>query len=159
MLKRCWVMLLALWPYLALVAADMQVQHDLFSDMDRVWQLWAAGFAVLFVINLICALRRKEKAAKDGMIAKLLLIPFYAISLFFAVILFAAPAVMLLIFLLDALLLLATSAYTLRGIYQLWRAGSLPAGWAILLAVSQLIFVLDVPGSIAIYFIEKRRSH
>lgn len=159
MLKRCWVMLLALWPYLALVAADMQVQHDLFSDMDRVWQLWAAGFAVLFMINLICAFRRKEKAAKDGMIAKLLLIPFYAISLFFAVILFAAPAVMLLIFLLDALLLLATSAYTLRGIYQLWRAGSLPAGWAILLAVSQLIFVLDVPGSIAIYFIEKRRSH
>lgn len=159
MLKRCWVMLLALWPYLALVAADMQVQHDLFSDMDGVWLLWAAGFAVLFIVNLLCALRRKEKAARDGMIAKLLLIPFYAISLFFAVILFAAPAVMLLIFLLDALLLLATSAYTLRGIYQLWRAGSLPAGWAILLAVSQLIVVLDVPGSIVLYYIEKRRSH
>ena len=159
MQKRCWVVLLALWPYLGLVAADMQVQHNLFSDMDRVWQLWTAGFAALFIVCLICALRRKEQAARDGMIAKLLLIPFYAISLFFGFILFAVPAVVLLIFLLDALLLLATSAYTLRGIYQLWRAGSLPACWTIVLAVSQLIFVLDVPGSIVLYILEKRRSH
>ena len=54
---------------------------------------------------------------------------------------------------------LATSAYTLRGVYLGWRGGRLSAGWAIALAISQCIFVLDVLGSIAIYAIEKRRSH
>lgn len=157
-MKIAWPpLLLVVWTYAGILLSNLQIQAEVFTNVP--WQVWMAGAALLCVVNVICALRRKMHPALSGMIAKLLLIPFYVVSLFFGLILFAMPAVMLLIFLLDGLYLLATSAYTLRGLYQTWRGGGLPAGWAIVLGISQLIFVLDVPGSIVLYAIEKRRSH
>ena len=52
---------------------------------------------------------------------------------------------------------LSTSAYTLRGVYLAWRGKTLSTVWAMILAVSQCIFVLDVPVSIALFIYEKRR--
>lgn len=79
--------------------------------------------------------------------------------LFLGYILFvSAPPAVLLVLLMNGLLLLTTSSYTLRGVYRGWRAGQLSAAWTVVLAASQLIFVLDVVGSIALYIYEKRRS-
>ena len=55
-------------------------------------------------------------------------------------------------------MLAAPSAYTLRGLYLAWNGRRLRKGWAAVLAASQCIFVLDVPGSCTLYAIEKRRS-
>ena len=154
------LVLLVLWPYAGLVLTDLQIQLDVFSgSRTMLWQVWLVGAAVLCLLNMICAVRRKEQLVLAGMTAKLLLIPFYGISFFCGLILFAAaPPAVLIMVLLDGLYMLATSAYTLRGVYLAWRAGRMSAGWAIVLAISQCIFVLDVPGSIALYIYEKRRS-
>ena len=160
-MRKCgWLLLLlVLWPYLGIAFADIQARYSLFREAPHVvWQVWLAGAAVLCLLNIICAVRQKEKPVLAGMIAKLLLIPFYGVTFFLGMMLFAAPPAVIIIFLLDGLYLLATSAYTLRGIYLAWRTGKLSAAWAIVLAVSQCIFVLDVPGSIALYIYEKRRS-
>ena len=75
-----------------------------------------------------------------------------------APLIWAAPPLGLALLGTNACMLLATSAYTLRASYLGWRSGQLAAVRAAVLAISQLIFVLDVPGSILIYAIEKRRS-
>lgn len=161
-MKRCgWLLLLlVLWPYGGIVFADIQSRYAVLTEhSNAVWQIWLAGAAVLCLLNMICALRQREKPVLAGMTAKLLLIPFYGVTFFLGLILFAAPPAVIIIFLLDGLYLLATSAYTLRGVYQAWRAEKLSTAWAVVLAISQCIFVLDVPGSIALFIYEKRRSH
>ena len=154
-----WILLL-LWPYAGLVLTDIQVRYGLFADHPHiVHQVWLAVAAVLCLLNVICAVRRREKLLLAGMTAKLVMIPFYGASFFLGMILLAAsPPAIIMVFLVDGMYLLATSAYTLRGLYLAWRGGRLSTGWTLVLAVSQCIFVLDVPGSIALYAIEKRRS-
>lgn len=155
--RRCWPVLLVLWPYAGLILTWMQVQYDEFSIVP--WQIWMAGMVALCLVNIVCALRRKEHAALISVTVKLLLIPYYVISFFLGFILFiAAPPAIIIVLLLNGLLLLATSSYTLRSVYLDWRAEKLSTAWTIVLAVSQIIFVLDVPGSIALYLYEKRRS-
>ena len=161
-MKKCgWLLLLlVLWPFAGIAFADIQARYAVLAEHTNVvWQLWLAGAVVLCLLNVICALRQREKAVLAGMTAKLLLIPFYGVTFFLGLILFAAPPAVIVIFLLDGLYLLATSAYTLRGVHQAWREKKLSTAWAIVFAVSQCIFVLDVPGSIALYIYEKRRSH
>lgn len=153
------LLLLVLWPYLGIAFADIQARYALFPEMpNSVWQVWLAGAGVLCLLNIIVALRQTEKPVLAGMIAKLLLIPFYGISFFLGMLLLAAPPAVIILFLLDGLYMLATSAYTLRGVYLAWRGGRLSAGWAIALAFSQCIFVLDVPGSIAAHCMTKKKK-
>lgn len=157
MRSRCWPVLLVLWPYAGILLAWVR-QYGEYPMV--LWLVWLAGLAVLCLVNVIGALRREKQTALIGMTAKLLLIPYYIVSLFLGLILFiSAVPVILMVLLLNGLLLLSTSAYTLRSLYLDWRAGKLPAVWVIVLAVSQMIFVLDVPGSIALYIFEKRRSN
>ena len=86
------LLLLVLWPYLGIAFADMQARYSLFREAPHmVWQVWLAGAAVLCLVNAIVALRQTEKPVKAGMTAKLLLIPFYAMSFFLGIILFGAP--------------------------------------------------------------------
>ena len=161
-MKKCgwFLLLLVLWPFAGIAFADIQARYVVLTEHTNVvWQLWLAGAVVLCLLNVICALRQREKAVLAGMTAKLLLIPFYGVTFFLGLILFAAPPAVIIIFLLDGLYLLATSAYTLRGVYLAWREKNLSTAWAIVFAVSQCIFVLDVPGSIALFIYEKRRSH
>ena len=158
MKRRAWPLALTVaWAYGG-VALAYAVSEGVVVAYTPVL-VWLAGVVVLCLANIVYALCRKTVSALPGMVAKLVLIPFYAISFFLGVMLFIAPPAVIIIFLLDGLYVLATSAYTLRGVYLAWRGGRLSAGWAIALAISQCIFVLDVLGSIAIYAIEKRRSH
>ena len=156
-MKRVWQVLLVLWPYAGVGVLWWTLSQETRTGVPLL--CWLAALLVICIANVVCALRRKEGALRVGCILKDALIPFYVCAFLLGMMMIAAPAGMIILFLLDVLLLLTTSAYTLRGAYLLWRAGTLPGGWAILLAVSQLIFVLDVPGSIALYIYEKRRSH
>ncbi|MBQ8202635.1 MAG: hypothetical protein IJZ74_12795 [Clostridia bacterium] len=158
MRKLNWqILLLALWPYSGVLLLEVLRQLESWTFVPVL--AWMAGLVVACGINIIHAMRRKEGAALAGMLVKLTLIPYYAITFVYGIMLFAAPPAVIVIFLLNALLLLATSAYTLRSVYLDWRAGRLFTAWAFVLAVSQCIFVLDVVGSIILYICEKRRSH
>lgn len=155
---RCWSFLLVLWPYAGVIMSDVMLRFGAASKAP--WLVWLAGWLILCGLNIACALLRKERHAQIGMTTKLLMIPYYVVSFFLGYILFiSAPPAVMLVLLMNGLLLLTTSTYTLRSVYLGWRAGSLPAAWAVVLAVSQLIFVLDVVGSIVLYILEKRRSH
>lgn len=156
MRKIGWQLLLVLWPYAGIAMLEILRRFASWTFVPVL--VWMLGMVFICGLNAVHALRTKEGAAVSGMAVKLALIPYYVVSCAYGVMLIAAPPAVLMLCLLNGLLLLATSAYTLRGVYLAWRGGRLPGGWAIVLAVSQCIFVLDVPGSIALYAIEKRRS-
>lgn len=151
------VLLLALWPYAGVLLLEVLRRSASWTFAPVL--AWMAGMFIVCVVNILHAVRMKEGAALPGMLAKLVLIPYYAIAFVYGIFLFAAPPAVIILFLLDGLLLLATSAYTLRGTYIGWRTGSLSTLWAIVLAVSQCIFVLDVMGGVILFVFEKRRSH
>lgn len=161
MRNRCWPVLLGLWPYAGIAMLMGQALGA--GRGDGSWTpapliVWAAGLVFVCGLNFLCALCKKEGHARTGMIVKLVLIPYYAASFLFGGLLVAAPPAMLLMVLLNGLLLLASSSYSLRGIYLCWRKGTLKPLPAAVLAATQLIFVLDVPGAVALYAMEKRRS-
>lgn len=149
-------LLLVLWPYAGVVLLELLRQTASWTFAPVL--AWMAGMLIICVTNIVHALRMKDGAALPGMLAKLALTPYYAVSFVYGTLLFAAPPAVIILFMLNALLLLATSAYMLRGAYLGWRGGFLSTLWAVILAVSQCIFVLDVPGSVILYICEKRRS-
>ena len=161
MRNRCWPVLLVLWPYAGFAMLMGQALGA--GRGDGSWTpvpliVCAAGMALVCGLNLLYALCQKEGHARTGMIVKLVLIPYYAASFLLGGFLVAAPPAILLMILLNGLLLLASSSYSLRGIYLCWRKGTLKPLPAAGLAATQLIFVLDVPGAVALYAMEKRRS-
>lgn len=157
MRRCCWPLLLVLWPYAGILLVWVRQYGEYPMGL---WWIWLAGFVTLCLANVVSALHRQKGNTLIGMTVKLLLIPYYFLSLFLGMILFiSAPFVILMVLLMNGLLLLSTSAYTLRGVYLAWRGKTLSTVWAIVFAVSQCIFVLDVPGGIALFIYEKRRSH
>ena len=157
MRRCCWPLLLVLWPYAGILLVWVRQYGEYPMGL---WWIWLAGFVTLCLANVVSALHRQKGNTLIGMTVKLLLIPYYFLSLFLGMILFiSAPFVILMVLLMNGLLLLSTSAYTLRGVYLAWRGKTLSTVWAMILAVSQCIFVLDVPVSIALFIYEKRRSH
>lgn len=151
-----WYGLLILCPYIALAANLFLLREGL-----AAWLLgWLGVTLLVSAANLDGAMRQTDShiAAKMGMLVKLLHIPAYVMALMMAPLLIAAPPVLLALLATNVCMLLTTSAYTLRGLYLSWRGGWLANGRAAILAASQLVFVLDVVGSILLYILEKRRS-
>ena len=148
--------LLIIYPYVVLAGNLFLIRIALVA-----WLCALLGTVIVTAVNIHCALGQREAftSAKLGMLVKLIHIPAYVMCLLVAPVIWVAPPLLLMMLLTNGCMLLSTSAYTLRGLYLSWRGGKLSNGWAILLAVSQCIFVFDVPGSIAICAIEKRRSH
>lgn len=148
--------LLIIWPYAAMAANLFLIRIALVA-----WLCGLLGTVIVTVMNICCAMGQRDAftAAKLGMLAKLIHIPAYVLCLLMTPGIWMALPLLLMMLLTNGCMLLATSAYTLRSVYLAWRCGTLSSGWAIALAVSQCIFVLDVPGSIAGFAIEKRRSH
>lgn len=155
-MKKVWPVLLAAWPYAGLAVMWWTLSQEPLTGAPLL--VWLAALLVICAANAACALRQTTTVGELGLLLKAALIPFYVCVFFLGMMMVAAPPGLILLFLLDGLLLLTTSAYTLRSMYLLRRAEQLPTVWAVILAASQLIFVLDVPGSIALYILEKRRS-
>ena len=151
------LLLLVLWCYggVAMFAGMMNASAVSYTP---VW-VWLAGLVGLCAANILYALCRKPVSALPGMMAKLALIPFYVLVFIVGMMVFVAPPAVIILFLLDGLLLLTTSAYTVRCLISAYRERRLHIAWTIVLAISQGIFVLDVPGSIVLYILQKRRSH
>ena len=147
--------LLVAWPYAALAANLFLIRVGL-----AAWGCGLLGTVIVTGLNVRCALRQNElfSTVRLGMLVKLLHIPAYGLSALLTLMLWAAPPLLMALLLTNVCMLMATSAFTLRGVYLAWRSGTLTGGWAAGLAVSQCVFVLDVPGCIVLYAIEKRRS-
>ena len=147
--------LLIIWPYVALAANLFLIRIAL-----AAWLCALLGTLLVTAMNVHCALRKRDAfaAAHMGVLVKLIHIPAYALCLLMLPAIWMAPPLLLLMLLTNLCMLLATSAYTLRGLYLAWRGGKLSSGWAIALAVSQCIFVLDVPGSIVAYCLLRKKK-
>lgn len=150
-----WVVL-TVWPYVALAANLCLIRISMAA--------WLGGLLATLAVttwNACCALRQGDGSRMPwlGMLAKLLHIPAYVMSAVMALLIWMAPPLVLALLATNACMLLATSAYTLRGICMAWRGRRFTGRQAVILAASQLIFVLDVVGSIILYICEKRRSH
>lgn len=150
------IFLLLIWPYVALAANLFLIRIAM-----AAWLGGLLGTLLVTALNARCALRQQDAfiAAQWGMLVKLIHIPAYVLGLVMAPLIWVAPPLALALLLTNVCMLLASSAYGLRAVYLAWRGGRIPTVRAIVLAVSQLIFVLDVPGSIALFIYEKRRSH
>lgn len=148
MRKNPWQMwLLMLWPYLALAANLFLIRIAL-----AAWLGGLLGTMAVTVMSVRFALRQDMlSAARMGLWVKLIHIPAYVLSLVMATLIWMAPPLVVVLLLTNVCMLLATSAFTLRGVYLAWRGGKLSNGWAVGLAVSQCVFVLDVPGSVLLH--------
>ena len=149
--------LLAIWPYVALAANLFLVRVAL-----AAWLCGLLGTLLVTVMSVFCALHQRDvfAVAKRGMLVKLFHIPAYALCLLLAPVIWVAPPLILMLLVTNLCMLLSTSAYTLRGVYLAWCGSWLSNSRAIALAVSQCIFVLDVPGSLLIcHRIKKEVSH
>lgn len=139
--------LLMLWPYLAMAANLFLIRIAL-----AAWLGGLLGTMAVTVMSVRFALRQDMlSAARMGMWVKLIHIPAYVLSLVMATLIWMAPPLVVVLLLTNVCMLLATSAFTLRGVYLAWRGGKLSSGWAASLAVSQCVFVLDVPGSVVLH--------
>lgn len=156
-MKKAWPVLLVLWPYAGLGLLWWTLSQEHLTGIPLL--IWLAALLVICAANAVCALRRESDAGKVGCLLKEALIPFYGCVFFLGMMMVAAPLGLIILFLLDGILLLSTSAYTLRSIFLAWRAGQMSSVLATVLAVSQLIFVLDVVGSVILELQEKQRSH
>ena len=148
MRKNPWQMwLLMLWPYLAMAANLFLIRIAM-----AAWLGGLLGTMAVTVMSVRFALRQDMlSAARMGMWVKLIHIPAYVLSLVMATLIWMAPPLVVVLLLTNVCMLLATSAFTLRGVYLAWRGGKLSSGWAAALAVSQCVFVLDVPGSVLLH--------
>lgn len=148
MRKNPWqAWLLMLWPYLAMAANLFLIRIAL-----AAWLGGLLGTMAVTVMSVRFALRQDMlSAARMGMWVKLIHIPAYVLSLVMATLIWMAPPLVVVLLLTNVCMLLATSAFTLRGVYLAWRGGKLSNGWAVGLAVSQCVFVLDVPGSVVLH--------
>ena len=139
--------LLMLWPYLAMAANLFLIRITL-----EAWLGGLLGTMAVTVMSVRFALRQDMlSAARMGMWVKLIHIPAYVLSLVMATLIWMAPPLVVVLLLTNVCMLLATSAFILRGVYLAWRGGKLSNGWAAALAVSQCAFVLDVPGSVVLH--------
>ena len=149
--------LLVIWPYAALAANLFLIRIALIA-----WLCGLLGTLIVTILSTRCALHQRDAfaAAKLGMLAKLVHIPAYLLSAVLAAMLWMAPPLILALLLTNVCMLAASSAYGLCGLLLAWREKRLTDGWAIVLAVSQCIFVLDVPGSLLIcHRVKKEDSH
>ena len=146
--------LLIIWPYVALAANLFLIRIAL-----AAWLCALLGTLLVTAMNVRCALRKRDAfaAAHMGVLVKLIHIPAYALCLLMLPAIWLALPLLLLL-LTNLCMLLATSAYTLRGTYLAWRSGWLRKGYAAALALSQCIFVLDVPGSIVAYCLLRKKK-
>lgn len=139
--------LLMLWPYLAMAANLFLIRIAL-----AAWLGGLLGTMAVTVMSVRFALRQDMlSAARMGLWVKLIHIPAYMLSLVMATLIWMAPPLVVVLLLTNVCMLLATSAFTLRGVYLAWRGGKLSNGRAAALAVSQCVFVLDVPGSVLLH--------
>lgn len=141
-MKKIWPILLALWPYLGLALLGWTLSRKPLTGTPLLF--WLAGLLVICIVNGFCALKCGTDAARLGFRLKAALIPFYVCGFLLGMMLVAAPPALISFFLLDGVLLLTTSAYTLRATWLCWREGALSRPIALVLAACQLIFVLDV---------------
>lgn len=149
--------LLITWPYVALAANLFLIRIAL-----AAWLCALLGTLLVTVMSIRSALRQREAfaAAQMGMLAKLIHIPAYALCLLMLPAIWMALPLLLMMLLTNVCMLISTSAYLLRGVYLAWRGSWLSSGWAAVLAVSQCIFVLDVPGCLFIcHHAKKEASH
>ena len=150
------LLLLVLWCYGGVAMCAGMIDAPAVS-YTPVW-VWLAGLVGLCVVNIAYALCRKPVSALPGMMAKLALIPFYVLVFIVGMMVFIALPAVIILFLLDGLLMLTTSAYTIRCLVTACRERRLHIAWTIVLAISQGIFVLDVPGSIVAHCLTSEKK-
>lgn len=120
--------------------------------------LWVLATFAVCALGVWSAYRAGEDAARQGLLVKLVHIPFYMATLILGMLTFAAPPLVLGLFLLDGLLMLTTSAYGLAGVYRAYRRSLLTWPWALALTAGHLVFVLDVVCSAVLCFLLRRRK-
>ena len=147
--------LLTAWPYAALAANLFLIRIGL-----AAWGCGLLGTVIVTGLNVHCALRQNGlfTTGRLGLLVKLLHIPAYVLSALLTLMLWAAPPLLMALLLTNVCMLMATSAFTLRGVYLAWRSGTLTGGWAAGLAVSQCVFVLDVPGCVILHIKTRRKE-
>lgn len=126
----------------------------------------------LFAANIVIACLKiglpDMDAPKFSLVAKLILIPFFAANLFVCLcalsgflnpwLFWAAPAIILLEVGLTYVVLLASSANLIAYLLRKTLQGEIPLKWGVIHIILQFCFVLDVVDAIAFYFSHKKKA-
>ena len=145
---QTWLMML--WPY-SLVPTILIMSRLTTEVALLILGVWVLLTLVVCGLTLWGAVAAKENGAWQGMLTKLVHIPFYIGTFFLACLAVAAPPLLIGLFLLDGLLMLTTSSWGLLSALRAWRQGKLPPLLTLLLLAGHCIFVLDVACSILLW--------
>lgn len=142
------VPLLMISPFLARLAGTEDLGTFLFQYVFN--PAWIC-FPVVLVLNLFYALLIRWEPvvlAQWGLQIKLFLIPFYAFTVFFGMV---VPLAIVFLFILDALLMVVTSVYGLRALVRARKDGVFGNAVFLILSICHFCFVADVIGALVLH--------
>lgn len=149
--------LLMAWPYGLFLA--LWLEKKMTADAAHIClAVWTLGTLVVCGLNVARAIRLPADADLQGLAVKLALVPFYVIVFGLGLASLAEPGRVLMLFLLDGLLLLTSSAYGLIGTLRAYRSARLTLPWALMIASGHMLFVLDVVSSVALFLAVRVRE-
>ena len=144
--------LLMFWPYSLILTVLGMTQQSLDGALVLLC-IWMLLTLVVCGLAIWCAVKERENAPWQGMLIKLVHIPFYVMVFLFAAITIAAPVLTIGLFLLDVLLMLTTSAYGVIAALRGLRKGQLHLLAAVPLIAGHCLFVADVVCSVLLFIL------
>ena len=156
--------LLMVWPHLMSIIGAVS---------DVAYLIYLISIVVVCIISAINAITypsdaSPEKLAWWALIIKLAHIPFY-IKIFVGGLLMLPASLLtimvafawfiyLLLFVVDYLFLLSSSAYSVKAIWTAKKQGIIPKSLAVILSIFSFIFVTDIISAIVAYVLVKKNS-
>ena len=156
--------LLLVWPHLMSVAGEIS---------NEILVVYLISIVVVCIVSIINAFTFKgddvpEKLTLWTLLIKLVHIPFYIRIFVSGVLMLPAAllsimvafawAIYLLLFVIDYLFLLSSSAYSVKAIWTAKKQGIIPKSLAVILSIFSFIFVTDIICAVVAYALVKKNS-
>ena len=160
-MKKCWAILLILWPYLLL--PFMLVIHILSDGASKTPELliYCCCTPVVYIANIICACRAKDPKGLSfwNMLMKLFHIPAYVLifmvgAMLAGQLIVGSPLGLIIVPILvviDVLLLCTTSSYGVCALVRSMQENRISVAFMVVNIILHFLFVWDVVSSIIVY--------
>ncbi|MBQ8626977.1 MAG: hypothetical protein IJ419_12510 [Agathobacter sp.] len=168
-IRKIPLVLLLIWPYTLFVLAF--IPEKVYNDTVNAMSIFLLGMCGLCILSVVNAIFYKGedisyKLAFWSMVIKLVHIPFYVFIFICGIMMLPASlltilvvvawAVYLMLFVIDYIFLLSSSAYTIKAIWTAKKQGKVRGVTAIVLTFFSFIFVTDIICAIIIYIITRK---
>ena len=147
---QTWLMMF--WPYSLIPTGFLMAQLTIEAALCCLG-VWVLLTLVVCGLTVWYAVKERENAPWQGMLIKLVHIPFYLMAFLLGMLTIAAPVLIIGLFLLDVLLMLTTSSYGVIAALRGLRRGQLHLLATVPLIAGHCLFVADVVCSVLLFIL------